>query len=107
MTIPIFHLLLSFSAGAGIGILFFGGLWWTVRRLETAERPALLTVSSFFVRTGLTVLGLYYIMGGQWERLISALLGIMVIRFLMVRLLSPQREPEWVIGKQKGLGNRQ
>jgi hypothetical protein len=50
-----------------------------------------LTLSSFFVRTGLTLVALYFVMGGQWERLIAALLGIVVVRILMVRQLRPQK----------------
>jgi F1F0 ATPase subunit 2 len=97
MMVSIPHLLLAFLAGSGIGVLFFGGLWWTVRRLATAESPARLTISSFLVRTGLTLVALYFVMGGQWERLVSALLGVMVIRILMVRQLRPQKR---VISKQ-------
>jgi hypothetical protein len=29
------------------------------------------------------------VMGGEWERLMAALLGVMVIRLLMVRRLRP------------------
>jgi F1F0 ATPase subunit 2 len=90
MTTSISHLLLAFVAGVGIGVIFFGGLWWTVRRLGTVESPARLTLASFFVRTGVALVALYFVMGGEWERLIAALLGMVVIRFLLVRRLRPQ-----------------
>jgi len=89
MRVPISHLLLAFTAGAGIGIFFFGGLWWTARRLAAVENPAGLMFSSFLVRTGVTLAALYFVMGGHWERLLSALLGVMVIRIWMVRHLKP------------------
>ena len=85
MTVPIAQILLAFLAGAGIGIFFFGGLWLTVRRITTSERPAGLTLASFLVRMGVTVTAFYFVMGGHWERLASALLGVLLVRILMVR----------------------
>jgi len=89
MTGHISHLLLAFAAGAGIGTFYFGGLWWTVRRLATDDHPARLTLLSLLVRTGLSLGAFYVVMGGEWERLMAALLGVMAIRLLMVRRLRP------------------
>ena len=89
MTEHISHLLLAFAAGAGIGAFYFGGLWWTVRRLATDDHPARLTLLSLLLRTGLSLGAFYVVMGGEWERLMAALLGVMVIRLLMVRRLRP------------------
>ncbi len=80
-------LLLLFIAGAGMGVLFFGGLWWTVQRLVTIEKPFYLMISSFFVRTGLALAALYFVMDGQWQRLVPSLLGVMVVRIIMIRVL--------------------
>jgi F1F0 ATPase subunit 2 len=88
----VLHLLLAFAAGAGIGGFYFGGLWWTVRRLATSERQGALTLTSFYIRTGLTLLAFYFVMGGQWERLLFALLGTSLVRALMVRRLRPAKK---------------
>jgi len=93
MTNPTFQILLAFLAGTAIGGFFFGGLWWTVRRIATSERPACLTLASFVVRTALAVTAFYFVMGGHWERIASALLGVLLVRILMVRHLRPQ--PAW------------
>jgi F1F0 ATPase subunit 2 len=79
--------LLLFIAGAGIGVLFFGGLWWTVQRLVTVEKTFHLMISSFFLRTGLALGALYFVMDGQWQRLVPSLLGVMVIRIFMIRVI--------------------
>jgi F1F0 ATPase subunit 2 len=84
------HLILAFMAGTGIGAFYFGGLWWTVRRLPTEAHPARLTLLSLLVRTALSMGAFYVVMGGEWERLLAALLGAMTIRFVMVRRLRPE-----------------
>jgi len=89
MTEQISHLLFAFAAGAGIGIFYFGGLWWTVRRLATHDHPGRLILLSLLVRTGLSLGAFYVVMGGEWERLMAALLGVIMIRLLMVRRLRP------------------
>ena len=100
MTADISHLIFAFAVGVIIGVFFFGGLWWTVRRLGTAQRPGLLTLSSFFVRMGFALAALYFL-GGEWERIMVALCGVVVVRMVMVRRLRPQRSP-LIIRSPKG-----
>lgn len=85
----LFPLALSLLAGAGIGIFYFGGLWLTVRRLPTAQHPALLTLGSFFGRSAATLFGFYLVMDGRWERLITCLLGFVAMRIILVRRWGP------------------
>jgi F1F0 ATPase subunit 2 len=79
------HLLLAFFVGMGAGLLYFGGLWWTVRRLPTARQPALLTLGSFLVRTGVSLVAFYFASGGQWQRILASLLGFIIVRVFLVR----------------------
>jgi F1F0 ATPase subunit 2 len=79
------YLLVAFFVGMGAGLLYFGGLWWTVRRLPTARQPALLTLGSFFVRTGLSLAAFYFASGGQWQRILASLLGFIIVRVFLVR----------------------
>ncbi len=79
------RLIVPFFAGACIGLFFFGGLWWTVRRIAKAGRPSYLIVVSFALRAGLALFAIYLITGGQWEKILSALSGIIAARILMVR----------------------
>ncbi|MFP4082143.1 MAG: ATP synthase subunit I [Candidatus Aminicenantes bacterium] len=86
-------LILSLAAGAGVGIFFFGGLWWTVRRLPRSSRPVVLTVSSFLVRTGVSVAVFYLLVrGGHWERLLVCLAGFLLIRLVLTRRWSPHKK---------------
>ncbi len=91
LTSSIFQMAIAFTAGIGLGIFYFGGLWLTVRRLPTARRPALLSLLSFFGRLALVLLGFYLVMGARWERLLVCLLAFLGSRVVLVRLWGPGR----------------
>ena len=83
ITVP--YLLMAFFVGMGAGLFYFGGLWWTVRRLPSARQPALLTFGSFLVRTGLSLVAFYFTSGGHWQRILASLLGFIIVRAFLVR----------------------
>jgi len=69
--------------GMVLGVFYYGGLWLTVKRIMKAELVPLLFALSFFLRTGLTLLGFYQVMAGSWQRLLSAFAGFMLARVLL------------------------
>jgi F1F0 ATPase subunit 2 len=79
-------LLLAWMAGGVLGALFFGGLWWTVRRVVSAKQPALWIFGSLLLRTSAAVAGFYVVSGPHWDRLLSCLLGFVMARLLVTRL---------------------
>ncbi|PIW48473.1 MAG: ATPase F0F1 [Zetaproteobacteria bacterium CG12_big_fil_rev_8_21_14_0_65_54_13] len=79
-------LLFSLLAGALLGLFFFAGLWWTVRKIESSKQVALLMISSMFLRTGVVVLGFYFILGDNWQHLLVGLLGFIIARIIITRL---------------------
>lgn len=83
-------LILALAAGIGLGVFYFGGLWLTVRRLPTAQRPALLSLLSFFARLGVVLFGFYFVMDGRWVRLLVCLLGFLGARVILVRRWGPE-----------------
>lgn len=84
-----FDLALSFMGGICIGLFYFGGLWWTVRRLPDAKSAGLWMSASFLVRTVVSLAGFYGIMGGEWQRLLAALLGFVAVRLAVVNRVKP------------------
>ncbi len=76
--------ILAFVAGIALGIIFFGGLWVTVKKLVTAKIPALLVFGSFIIRAGIVLLGFYFISFGNWQRLVTCLVGFTAARFLVI-----------------------
>ncbi len=76
-------------AGVALGAIFFGGLWWTVRKALASQRPAIWFLGSFLVRAGIVLAGFYVVGGGHWGRLPAGLLGFVVARYLVMRLAGP------------------
>jgi F1F0 ATPase subunit 2 len=76
--------ILAFIAGLALGILFFGGLWFTVKKTITAKTPAIWFFSSFFLRVSIVLIGFYFVSNGNWQRLLTCLLGFVVARFIVM-----------------------
>ncbi len=72
--------------GLLLGAIFFGGLWWTVRKGLTARQPALWFLGSMLLRMGLTLAGFYFVGRGDWRRLIACLIGFVIGRFAVTWL---------------------
>ena len=77
--------LLAVLAGAGLGAIYFGGLWWTVRRASTFRRPAVSMLASVLVRMSMALGGFYLVAGDSWQRLLLCLLGFLVGRAAVSR----------------------
>ena len=79
-------LVFALLAGALLGVFFFAGLWWTVRKLESSKHVALLFLGSMLLRTSVVILGFYFILGDNWQRLLAGLLGFIIARIIVTRL---------------------
>ncbi len=82
-------LITALLAGTALGTVFFGGLWWTVRRGATSVRPARWFLVSMVLRTALVLAGFYAVGAGQPLRLALCLLGFVLARSLVLRLTRP------------------
>ena len=87
-------LLLAWMVGGAIGALFFGGLWWTVRRAVSANQPALWIFGSLLLRTSVALAGFYVVSGHHLDRLLLCLLGFVMARLLVTRLTRSSGETE-------------
>lgn len=79
-------LALAFSAGVLLGAIFFGGLWWTVRKGVSSEQPALWFFGSLLLRMSIALAGFYLVSGGHWERLLLCLVGFVMARLVVTWL---------------------
>lgn len=84
---------LALLLGISLGAMFFGGLWWTVRKIVTSRQPALWFLGSLLLRTGLAVAGFYFISRGHWGRLPVCLLGFILARMVATRLARAPGKP--------------
>lgn len=79
-------MLIALLEGALLGVFFFAGLWWTVRKIESAQQVALLFLGSMFLRTSVVILGFYFILGDNWQHLLAGLLGFVIARTIVIRV---------------------
>lgn len=85
-------LVLAFAAGAGVGAVFFTGLWFTVRRLTSASNPMVLMLGSSVLRLAIALPALAFIAGGSLVRLGMAILGFLGMRTLLILRWRPAAE---------------
>ncbi len=84
--VPLLEWGLAALAGGALGLFFFGGLWWTLRRVLASRRPALWIFGSLLLRAGVTVGGFILVSAGQWQRVLACLLGFWIARQAVTRL---------------------
>ncbi len=72
-----------------LGGIFFGGLWWTVRKGLTSAQPAFWFAGSMVLRTGIVIAGFYLIAD---QHLLVSLLGFVVSRVMVTQLTRPAEE---------------
>ncbi|WP_247256871.1 ATP synthase subunit I [Pseudomonas moorei] len=82
-------LLASLLAGMVLGVVFFGGLWWTVQRAMSSHWVGLWFFGSLLLRTVIVLVGLYLSCGDVWQRWLAALLGFTVARLVITRISRP------------------
>jgi F1F0 ATPase subunit 2 len=85
-------LALALGAGLLLGAIFFGGLWWTVRKGVLSKQPALWFFGSLLLRMSIALGGFYFIGRGHWERLLLCLLGFVMARLVVTWQTRPSGE---------------
>jgi len=87
-------LVLVWMAGMALGAMFFGGLWWTVRKGVSSQRPVLWFFGSLLLRMGIALAGFYLVGRGHWELLLLCLLGFIMARFVVTWLVRPSKKKQ-------------
>jgi len=85
-------LALALVAGLLLGAIFFGGLWWTVRKGISSKQPAFWFLGSLLLRMSIALAGFYFVSGRHWERLLLCLLGFVMARLVVTWLTRPLGE---------------
>jgi len=82
-------LVLALLAGTALGAMFFGGLWWTIRRRLCLNQPALWFFGSLLVRTSIALTGFLVVSGGDWRRMAACVVGFVAARVVVTQLTGP------------------
>ena len=77
--------------GVALGVVYFAGLWHTVKHLPDSRYPFVSLLGSFLARIALLMTGFTLLMNGRWESLSAALLGFLLAREILVRRLGRNR----------------
>jgi F1F0 ATPase subunit 2 len=77
-------LVVGFFGGVVLGLVFFGGLYWSVQQLPTVKHPGLLMMASLLMRMAVLLTGLYFLMAGEIKNLLAAVVGVMLMKFVMI-----------------------
>lgn len=83
-------LLFIWLFGLALGGIFFGGLYWSVRKSMFSERPYFWLLSSLLVRLALILYGFFFILNSElgsepWQQLTVCLFGFLIARSLILR----------------------
>ena len=89
-------LMLGLLMGVLLGAMFFGGLWWTVQKGISSNRPVLWFFGSMLLRTSIALAGFYLVARGHWERLLVCLLGFLIARLVVMRFTRVMEKPTYL-----------
>jgi F1F0 ATPase subunit 2 len=81
-------------AGVALGMIFYGGLWWTVRKGVDSRQPALWFLGSMLLRLALVAAGLALVGGGDWRRVLLCLIGVAIGRIAVTRMTRADTQPD-------------
>ena len=62
---PALAVVTGILTGILLGAIFFGGLWWTVRKAVTSGQPALWFFGSVLLRMAVALAGFYFVSDGR------------------------------------------
>jgi len=87
---------LAFLWGAFLGLIYFGGLWLTVKTAPDKRRPVRWLAISFVARMTVALAGFWIILRMNPAALFLALAGFFLVRIVLTRMLGR---------KSKGIGH--
>lgn len=86
-------LVMAAACGLAVGLVYFGALWLTVRRLPRARSPALWVAVSLLTRLAVAMAVFYIVMAGEWLRVLACLVGFLAARAVLLRQLTGEAWP--------------
>jgi len=84
-------LAIALGLGAGLGGLYFGGLWLTVQKLPDTPHPGRWWLASLMLRLMLLLAGFYSLLSWQSDPVMrsvmiaAALVGLLLVRTVLIQ----------------------
>ncbi len=80
----LYMVIISIIMGITLSTFYFGGLWYTVKNIESLHRPYFLMIGSYLVRTTVVLFGFYSLLVYHWSYLIVALSAFIITRQVII-----------------------
>lgn len=96
--------ILILTAGFVLGVLFFAGLWFTVKKSVSAKNPILWILGSFIVRMGFVLPGFYHMAQFGWHAMFLGLFGLILARFIIKYFIRNYDAKQNILNKKENYG---
>ncbi len=96
----VLSLLPAVFAGIVLGVLFFGGLWLTVRKGLDSKNATLIFMGSLIIRMAIVLLGFYYVGADNWQKMMACLGGFLIARIVITRITKKEIQTKPTIIKE-------
>jgi F1F0 ATPase subunit 2 len=70
----------SLAIGLGLGLIFFAGLFWTVRKGAQSSQPAFWFLGSMLLRMAMVLAGFVFVARSGWLSVLVYFFGLMLAR---------------------------
>lgn len=80
----LYMVIISIVMGITLSTIYFGGLWYTVKNIESLHRPYFLMIGSYLVRTSTVLFGFYSLLIHHWSYLVVALPAFIITRQVII-----------------------
>ena len=84
---PLAGIAVSLVLGIMLGVVHFGGLWWTVNRGLRAANPAAWFATSTLLRMALLLVCFRLVLHGGWQDAAACACGVLLARSAITRIV--------------------
>ena len=84
-------ILFSIISGGLAGLIYFGGLWYTVRKLAFSAIPHGLLILSMALRLAIVLMAFFMLVRLSWFYLLIALISFILVRQFMIYRIDRER----------------
>lgn len=82
--------MIGFIIGIALGIVYFGGLYFSIQKMTKAKYPSLIMTLSFILRMAILVGVFFYLSKGGYQDMLFGLLGVLLVRIIMTFMMKEQ-----------------
>lgn len=82
--------MIAFIVGLVVGVIYFGGLYLSVQKINTVKHPSLIMGLSFVLRMAILLIVFFFIAQNGIRDILLAFAAVMLVRVVMTLKLKEQ-----------------